>query len=274
MPPLRLLVTNTKVPKETSKLVAGVRVLHDALPAVVRPVIAAVDAISEECLRGIDEDAAWRAAAVAEWRKQVAAASAGGAAGGAGGVPSPPLPLDQIPGFRGLGLSDPDDASAGGSSLSAPPSAPQPPATSSASTGVPAGAPAPAPAPLVLPEISDALYARLRQLIRINHALLNGLGVGHAALDGVVAAAASAGFAAKLTGAGGGGCALTLLPPHRRVVAAAPGAGAVAESAAAEEDEDAASAAAAKALVAGFRAQGYDCFETRLGGDGVLLRRV
>jgi mevalonate kinase len=262
MPPLRLLVTNTKVPKETSKLVAGVRVLHDAMPTVVRPIIAAIDGISHECLRGIEEEAAWRAVAVAQWRKHATVGAAGGgSSSGNAGSGSPPLPLDQVPGFRGLGLSDPDDASADGSGGAPPIAVPAPAATPAAVPG------AAVPGPLVLPELSDALYARLRQLVRVNHSLLNALGVGHAALDGVVAAAAAAGFVAKLTGAGGGGCALTLLPPRRHVVAAA-------GNAAAAEAEDAAAAAALKGLEAGFAALGYDCFETRLGGDGVLVRRA
>jgi mevalonate kinase len=48
-------------------------------------------------------------------------------------------------------------------------------------------------------------------LIRINHSLLDAIGVGHVALTEVVAASASVGFTSKLTGAGGGGCAITLL---------------------------------------------------------------
>lgn len=47
MPPLRLLVTNTKVPKDTKALVAGVRVLYDKMPAVLGPVLAAIEAVSQ-----------------------------------------------------------------------------------------------------------------------------------------------------------------------------------------------------------------------------------
>lgn len=46
MPALRILVTNTRVPKNTKALVAGVRVLHDALPAVVDPILSAINEIS------------------------------------------------------------------------------------------------------------------------------------------------------------------------------------------------------------------------------------
>eukprot|EP00056_Hartaetosiga_gracilis_P005415 m.84447 g.84447 ORF g.84447 m.84447 type:complete len:394 (+) comp12157_c0_seq1:43-1224(+) len=53
----------------------------------------------------------------------------------------------------------------------------------------------------------------LRQLVTMNHHLLNAIGVGHRELDKVVNKAALHGFSAKLTGAGGGGCAFILL--HR-----------------------------------------------------------
>ncbi len=49
------------------------------------------------------------------------------------------------------------------------------------------------------------------KLIKINHALLDSIGVGHTALTEVVSASSSLGFTSKLTGAGGGGCAITLL---------------------------------------------------------------
>lgn len=51
----------------------------------------------------------------------------------------------------------------------------------------------------------------LEALMRLNQAVLNALGVGHAALDEVCRVAGEHGFAAKLTGAGGGGCAFVLL---------------------------------------------------------------
>lgn len=48
IPPLRILVANTKVPKNTKALVAGVRVLRDALPAVIDPILVAIDGISQQ----------------------------------------------------------------------------------------------------------------------------------------------------------------------------------------------------------------------------------
>lgn len=174
MPTLRILVTNTKVPKETGKLVAGVRRLRDALPGPVDHVIAAIQGVTDAALAAIAADAA----------------------------PAPAPPAD---------------------------AAPQP----------------------------HALLARLQELVRLNHSLLNALGVGHPALEAVVGDAGAQGFASKLTGAGGGGCALTLLPPR----------------AGGEGDADGEVDARVAAAVAALRARGYDCFETRLGGDGLLLLR-
>jgi mevalonate kinase len=89
----------------------------------------------------------------------------------------------------------------------------------------------------------------LRELVRVNQGALGALGVGHEALDRVVAAAARRGLAAKLTGAGGGGCALVLLPPSA-------GAGA-------EGGEE--------ALAVELTELGFSCCESRLGGEGVLV---
>ncbi len=83
--------------------------------------------------------------------------------------------------------------------------------------------------------------------MRINHCTLNALGVGHGALDAVVAAAQRRGLAAKLTGAGGGGCAFVLLPD--------------AEEQGAEE----------QGLSAELTALGFHCFTTRVGGEGVCM---
>lgn len=63
----------------------------------------------------------------------------------------------------------------------------------------------------------------LGNLMDVNHALLDALGVGHPVLSRLVLAARAAGaFGAKLTGAGGGGCMVALCPNRlRRRVAGA-----------------------------------------------------
>jgi mevalonate kinase len=65
--------------------------------------------------------------------------------------------------------------------------------------------------------------ARLGELMNMNHALLDVLGVGHPQLSRLVLASRAAGaYGAKLTGAGGGGCMIAICPKHAksRVVSA------------------------------------------------------
>jgi mevalonate kinase len=63
------------------------------------------------------------------------------------------------------------------------------------------------------PSDQGALYARVCELVDVNMGLLRLLGVGHPALDALCDASARHGLHSKLTGAGGGGCGFTLLPP-------------------------------------------------------------
>eukprot|EP01104_Vermistella_antarctica_P018809 TRINITY_DN7115_c0_g1_i1.p1 TRINITY_DN7115_c0_g1~~TRINITY_DN7115_c0_g1_i1.p1 ORF type:complete len:437 (+),score=44.72 TRINITY_DN7115_c0_g1_i1:268-1578(+) len=50
VPSMRLLITDTKVPRQTRLLVAGVGQKHAEYPTVMEPILAAVEAISERCL--------------------------------------------------------------------------------------------------------------------------------------------------------------------------------------------------------------------------------
>jgi len=56
---------------------------------------------------------------------------------------------------------------------------------------------------------------KLGDLMNMNHALLDVLGVGHPQISRLVLAARAAGaYGAKLTGAGGGGCMIAICPKH------------------------------------------------------------
>jgi mevalonate kinase len=99
--------------------------------------------------------------------------------------------------------------------------------------------------------VSPPLYATIHRLVSMNHAILNALGVGHPSLDSVVSASSMRGFASKLTGAGGGGCAFVLLPP---------------------QEIDTSREESVSSLIDELQGTlGYTCFETKVGGAGVLL---
>ena len=95
-------------------------------------------------------------------------------------------------------------------------------------------------------DISAATFDRWCALVDVNHHLLQSVGVSHPAIERVCAATRAAGLHSKLTGAGGGGCVITLLP----------------------RDLD---ARALAGVTAALEAEGFECFETVAGGDGVLL---
>ena len=155
--PLRLLLVNTGVPKDTAALVAGVAASRAQLPGVVNPLLASIGALVEQAVLVLE-------------------------------------------GSSGQGAGDPAAAAA----------------------------------------------AAVQRLVRVNHSILNALGVGHAALDAVVAAAGERGLAGKLTGAGGGGCAYIVLGSSQQ----------------AEEEA---------ALVAALSSRGCHCFTSSVGGEGVRL---
>ncbi len=46
MPPLRIVLVNTKVPRSTKALVAGVRAQFAAEPAIVQPLLDSIDAVA------------------------------------------------------------------------------------------------------------------------------------------------------------------------------------------------------------------------------------
>ncbi|KAK9455800.1 ribosomal protein S5 domain 2-type protein [Dipodascopsis uninucleata] len=94
-------------------------------------------------------------------------------------------------------------------------------------------------------EKCDSAWAnRLRELVRLNHGLLVALGVSHPKLEAIRMAADELGIGeTKLTGAGGGGCAITLVRDD------------VAEESINE-------------LRRRLESQGFEMFETRLGGHG------
>ncbi|KAK1806912.1 hypothetical protein P4O66_005394 [Electrophorus voltai] len=88
-------------------------------------------------------------------------------------------------------------------------------------------------------------YDTLEELMDINQHHLSVMGVGHPALDTLCRLTLAHGLHSKLTGAGGGGCGITLLRPEtaQRV---------------------------AQEAVWELREVGFECWETSIGGPGVL----
>ncbi|KAK6205530.1 mevalonate kinase [Scheffersomyces amazonensis] len=100
---------------------------------------------------------------------------------------------------------------------------------------------------MTAPEFGHVELETLRELVEINHGLLVAIGVSHPALEKVkVIADINKIGATKLTGAGGGGCAITLI------------------------DESSPIESIHKAINE-FGREGFDSFETSLGGKGVAM---
>ena len=94
----------------------------------------------------------------------------------------------------------------------------------------------------------------LGQLMFINHGLLTSLGVSHPKLERLRYLVDRAGVGwTKLTGAGGGGCAITLLK----------------SKAAKSASDDHHDSSALEALEGELRREGFEKYETTLGGEGV-----
>lgn len=100
---------------------------------------------------------------------------------------------------------------------------------------------------MIRPFFDEDAKKRFRELIRMNHGLLVALGVSHPTLEKVKVHCDELNIGdTKLTGAGGGGCAITLLKDDLK-------------------EEIVAS------LKARLKAEGFETFETTLGGKGVAL---
>ena len=94
----------------------------------------------------------------------------------------------------------------------------------------------------------------LGELMTVNHGLLTSLGVSHPRLERLKHLVDQAGVGwTKLTGAGGGGCAITLLKPEHSPLGTTK------------------SSSALRDLETQLTQEGFEKYETTLGGDGVGL---
>ncbi|CCE83550.1 Piso0_004129 [Millerozyma farinosa CBS 7064] len=98
---------------------------------------------------------------------------------------------------------------------------------------------------MIKPDLPQADKEKLLELVNVNHGLLSALDVSHPSLEKVRIISSSHGIGyTKLTGAGGGGCAITLI-------------------------KDGVKEAEINKAIEEFKNEGYDTFETALGGKGV-----
>ncbi|CAO3668672.1 unnamed protein product [Rhizopus stolonifer] len=87
------------------------------------------------------------------------------------------------------------------------------------------------------------LMHELEDLVVLNHCLLDALGVSHPSLEKVKSITSELNLKTKLTGAGGGGCAVTFIP--------------------CDVNQEAMDNAMSR-----LNAEGYDCYQTSVGGAG------
>jgi len=85
----------------------------------------------------------------------------------------------------------------------------------------------------------------LEKIIEKNQILLNEIGAGHDSIDEICKISQKYGLKSKLTGAGGGGCVITLLN---------------------NEDEK-----INDRFIQDIKNSGFECFESNLGGNGLIL---
>jgi mevalonate kinase len=111
-----------------------------------------------------------------------------------------------------------------------------------------------------------ASLKHLGELITVNHGLLVSLGVSHPKLERIRALIDHAGIGwTKLTGAGGGGCAITILKPASLMSDAADSNSPPTPGALRKRSKS----TVIHHLERQLEAEGFEKFETMLGGDGV-----
>nr|POE82765.1 putative mevalonate kinase [Quercus suber] len=106
----------------------------------------------------------------------------------------------------------------------------------------------------------------LGELMSVNHGLLTGLGVSHPKLERLRYLVDQAGVGwTKLTGAGGGGCAITLMKPQTAAALTQLNGETAFGKSAGHSD----AALSLQALERDLKVEGFEKYETTLGGDGV-----
>ncbi|GMR44209.1 hypothetical protein PMAYCL1PPCAC_14404, partial [Pristionchus mayeri] len=202
LPDLRVILVNSKVERNTSRMVQTVKERKKRFPDVVDGVFSSIDAISKE--------------AAGILGKAAGSDHEGENGEGAGdGTSAPPTPLLNGGTQGGLDLDhrslQPHSGSVRSASLSSYISHGKRDSCVSALSGCSTAAGGGASG-RISGELVDT-FAKLNELCRMNNQLLIALGVGHPKVDQICTLLARYGIHPKMTGAGGGGSVFAFLKP-------------------------------------------------------------
>lgn len=191
LPDLRVILVNSKVERNTSRMVSTVKERLKKFPDVVEGIFNSIDAISKESVKILNRPEGLRMGnGSGESMRESEASSSSPTPSSLG---TPPLPA---PGSIGAALGLPAGTIRRLSASSNPNELPETDHQSLQNNA----------------EYLDA-YAKLNELCRMNNQLLMGLGVGHPKIDQICTLLARYGIHPKMTGAGGGGSVYAFLKP-------------------------------------------------------------
>ncbi|GMS90951.1 hypothetical protein PENTCL1PPCAC_13126 [Pristionchus entomophagus] len=201
LPDLRVILVNSKVERNTSRMVQTVKERMKRFPEVVDGVFHSIDAISREAAGILGK------AAGSDHEGE------NGEGGTGDGTSAPPTPLLNGGTQGGIELDhrslQPHSGSVRSASLSSYISAGKRDSCASALSGCSTAAGGTSGRS---GELVDT-FAKLNELCRMNNQLLIALGVGHPKVDQICTLLARYGIHPKMTGAGGGGSVFAFLKP-------------------------------------------------------------
>nr|CAD2155338.1 unnamed protein product [Meloidogyne enterolobii] len=252
IPDLKVILVNSRVERNTSRMVQTVKDNYKKYPAVVEPIFDTIDALAYEAAKILQ-----RQFFLLNTTDRGGGGGENGSSlenGGRSAALSPQITLTDGPDFACNSVGShhqknlqPSSSCAAGSGGGRSPSlgggsyaaGGKRGSNASAISGVSAGT-----TRIERSELTDT-FDRLNELCRINNQLLIALGVGHAKVDQISTLLGRYGIYPKMTGAGGGGCLYAFLKPET-------------------------SQTLLNMIKDELRKDGYEMWQPALGGPGVL----
>lgn len=247
IPDLKVILVNSRVERNTSRMVQTVKDNYKKYPAVVEPIFDTIDALAYEAAKILQRQFFLLNATDRGGENGSSLEN-----GGRSAALSPQITLTDGPDFvcnsvgshqKSLQPSSSCVAGSGGRSPSlgggSYAAGGKRGSNASAISGVSAGT-----TRIERSELTDT-FDRLNELCRINNQLLIALGVGHAKVDQISTLLGRYGIYPKMTGAGGGGCLYAFLKPET-------------------------SQTLLNMIKEELRKDGYEMWQPALGGPGVL----